>query len=151
MRGVRELEDGRVIIADGFGGAVIVWTPGVGADTLTKLQGDRRSIGFFPLPDGGTLLGNARLIRIEVDLSFGETWSIAQGAPGTGLAMISPVGTDRTGGIYFRQRLGGMAGMSDSVNGPAKIPAVCPGFPAIRARQTRSWPHGKNGRSCSPD
>ena len=33
MRGVRELEDGRVIIAGGFGGAVIVWTPGVGADT----------------------------------------------------------------------------------------------------------------------
>ena len=45
MRGVRELEDGRVIIADGFGGAVIVWTPGVSADTLTILDGDRRSIG----------------------------------------------------------------------------------------------------------
>ena len=28
-----------MIIADGFGGAVIVWTSGVGADTLTKLQG----------------------------------------------------------------------------------------------------------------
>ena len=38
------------------------------------------------------------------------------------MAMISPVGTDRTGGIYFRQRLGGMTGMSDSVNGPAKLP-----------------------------
>ena len=85
-----------------------------------------------------------------MDLSFGETWSIAQGAPGTGLAMISPVGTDRTGGIYFRQRLGGMTWMSDAVNGFAKIPAIRPGFPAIRARQARSRLHGKNGRSCSP-
>ena len=128
MRGVRELEDGRVIIADGFDGAVIVWTPGVGADTLTKLQGDRRSIGRRTASSPCLMaarsfvdLGNARLTRIEVDLSFGETWSIAQGAPGTGLAMISPVGTDRTGGIYFRQRLGGMTGMSDSVNGPARF------------------------------
>ena len=135
---------------------MIVWTPGVGADTLTKLQetGGVSDAGrLFPLPDGGTLLvdlGDARLIRIEVDLSFGETWSIAQGAPGTGLAMISPVGTDRTGGIYFRQRLGGMTWMSDAVNGSAKIPAIRPGFPAIRARQARSWTHGKNGRSCSP-
>ena len=88
--------------------------------------------GFFQLPDGGPLLvdlGNARLTRIEVDLSFGETWPVAQGVPGTGLAMISPVGTDRTGGIYVRQRLGGMTGMSDSVNGPAKLPLFAPIFP----------------------
>ena len=33
---------------------------------------------------------------------------------------------------------------------PPEVPAVGPGFPAIRAPQTRSLPHGKNGRSCSP-
>ena len=118
-------------------------------ETARRPEEYRTPDGFFPLPDGGTLLvdlGNARLIRIEVDLSFGETWSTGRGAPGTGLAMISPVGTDRTGGIYFRQRLGGMTGMSDSVNDPA----VRPGFPAIGARQARSWRHGKSGRSCSP-
>ena len=43
--------------------------------------------------------------------------------------MISPVGTDRTGGIYFRQRLGGMTGMSDSVNGPARFRLFAPVFP----------------------
>ena len=44
--------------------------------------------------------------------------------------MVSHMGTDRTGGIYFRQRLGGMTGMSsDSVNGPAKLPLFDPIFP----------------------
>ncbi len=121
MRGVRELDDGRVIIADGFGAAVIVWTPGSGADTLTNVgQGPeeyRTPDGLFPLPGGGTLLvdlGNARLTRIDADLGFGETWPIAHGDPNTGMTMILPVGTDRDGGIYFQQRLGGMMGTSDS-------------------------------------
>ena len=121
MRGVRELEDGRVLIADGFGAAVIAWMPGGGADTLANTgQGPeeyRTPDGLFPLPDGATLLvdlGNARLTRIEADLSFGETWPIARGAPNTGMTMMIPVGTDREGGIYFQQRLDGMAGMSDS-------------------------------------
>ena len=121
MRGVRELEDGRVLIADGFGAAVIAWRPGGGADTLTNTgQGPeeyRTPDGLFPLPGGATLLvdlGNARLTRIEADLSFGETWPIARGAPNTGMTMMIPVGTDREGGIYFQQRLDGMAGMSDS-------------------------------------
>lgn len=121
MRGVRELEDGRVLIADGFGAAVIAWTPGSRADTLTNTgQGPeeyRTPDGLFPLPGGATLLvdlGNARLTRIEADLSFGETWPIAQGAPNTGMTMMIPVGTDREGGIYFQRRLDGMAGTSDS-------------------------------------
>ena len=115
MRGVRELEDGT---RDHRGW--LRWRSdcvdtrrrcGHADETARRREEYRTPDGFFHLPDGGTLLvnlGNARLTRIEVDLSFGETWSIAQGAPGTGLAMISPVGTDRTGGIYFRQRLGGM-------------------------------------------
>ena len=121
MRGVRELEDGRVLIADGFGAAVIAWTPGGRADTLTNTgqgpQEYRTPDGLFPLPAGATLLvdlGNARLTRIEADLSFGETWPIAQGAPNTGMTMMIPVGTDREGGIYFQRRLDGMAGTSDS-------------------------------------
>lgn len=121
MRGVRELEDGRVLLADGFGAAIIVWTPGSGADTLTNTgQGPeeyRTPDGLFPLPGGGTLLvdlGNARLTRIEADLGFGETWPIAQGGPNTGMTMMIPVATDREGGIYFQRRLDGMAGTSDS-------------------------------------
>ncbi|MYA32461.1 MAG: hypothetical protein F4164_13855 [Gemmatimonadales bacterium] len=121
LRGARELEDGRVLIADGFGAAVIAWTPGSGADTLTNTgqgpQEYRTPDGLFPLPNGATLLvdlGNARLTRIEADLGFGETWPIARGAPNTGMTMMIPVGTDREGGIYFQRRLDGMAGTSDS-------------------------------------
>ena len=117
-------------------------------ETARKPEEYRTPDGFFPPPDGGTLLvnlGNARLTRIEVDLSFGETWSIAQGAPGTGLAMINPVGTDRTGGIYFRQRLGGMTGISDSVNGPAKLPLFNPIFPLFEHDRPH---HGLTARTA---
>ena len=36
------------------------------------------------------------------------------------------------------------------VNGPAKFPLFDPGCLAVRARQARSRPHSKKGRSCSP-
>ncbi|MXW56883.1 MAG: hypothetical protein F4Z59_09585, partial [Gemmatimonadales bacterium] len=60
MRGVRELEDGRVLIADGFGAAVIAWMPGGRADTLTNTgqgpQEYRTPDGLVPLPGGATLI-----------------------------------------------------------------------------------------------
>lgn len=159
MRGVRELEDGRVLIADGFGAAVIVWTPGAGADTLTNTgqgpQEYRTPDGLFPLPDGGTLLvdlGNARLTRIEADLGFSETWPIAQGAPNTGMTMMIPVGTDREGGIYFQQRLDGMAGTSDSAAVARFDPATGEISEAGRVRlaaQKRTESGDANNRSVS--
>ncbi|MCE2530917.1 MAG: hypothetical protein J4F44_00255 [Acidimicrobiia bacterium] len=159
MRGVRELEDGRVLIADGFGAAVIVWMPGSGADTLTNTgQGPeeyRTPDGLFPLPDGGTLLvdlGNARLTRIEADLSFGETWPIAHGAPNTGMTMMIPVGTDRDGGIYFQRRLDGMAGTSDSAAVARFDPASGEISEAGRVRlaeQTRVESGDANNRSVN--
>ena len=104
-----------MIIADDFGGAVIVWTSGVGADTLTKLQGDRRSIGRRTASSPclmaerssstSAMPGSSAPRRTSASVKRGRP---DRGAPGTGLAMISPVGTDRTGGIYFRQRLGRM-------------------------------------------
>ena len=159
MRGVRELEDGRVLIADGFGAAVIVWMPGSGADTLTNTgQGPeeyRTPDGLFPLPDGGTLLvdlGNARLTRIEADLSFGETWPIAHGAPNTGMTMMIPVGTDRDGGIYFQRRLDGMTGTSDSAAVARFDPASGEISEAGRVRlaeQTRVESGDANNRSVN--
>lgn len=121
MRGVRELPDGRVLIADGFGEALIVWTPGAGADTLTNVgQGPeeyRMPDGLLPLPDGHTLLidlGNARLTRIDADLGFGETWPIARGGLSPGMTMMLAEATDRDGRIYYEQRVGGMMSASDS-------------------------------------
>lgn len=159
MRGVRELEDGRVLIADGFGAAVIAWMPGGGADTLTNTgQGPeeyRTPDGLFPLPDGATLLvdlGNARLTRIEADLSFGETWPIARGGPNTGMTMMIPVGTDREGGIYFQQRLDGMAGISDSAAVARFDPATGETSEVGRVRlaeQTRVESGDANNRSVN--
>ena len=159
MRGVRELEDGRVLIADGFGAAVIVWTPEAGADTLTNTgQGPeeyRTPDGLFPLPDGGTLLvdlGNARLTRIEADFNFSETWPIAQGGPNTGMTMMIPVGTDREGGIYFQRRLDGMTGISDSAAVARFDPATGEISEAGRIRlaaQERTESGDANNRSVS--
>ena len=53
-------------------------------------------------------------------------------------------------GIYFRQRIGGMTGMSDSVNGPAKLPPFNAVLPLFKHDRPGSRPRGKNGRSCSP-
>ena len=121
LRGVRELPDGRVLIGDGFGEALIVWTPGAGADTLTNVGGGPQEYelpdGLFPLPDGGTLLvdlGNVRLTRIGADLGFGESWPVAQGGLGPEMTMMLPGGTDRAGRIYYEARLGGMMAASDS-------------------------------------
>lgn len=159
MRGVRELDDGRVLIADGFGAAVIAWMPGGGADTLTNTgQGPeeyRTPDGLFPLPDGATLLvdlGNARLTRIEADLGFGETWPIARGGPNAGMTMMIPVGTDREGGIYFQQRLDGMAGMSDSAAVARFDPATGETSEVGRVRlaeQTRVESGDANNRSVN--
>jgi len=121
LRGVRELSDGRVLIADGAGEALIVWTPGQNADTLTNIgQGPeeyRVPDGLFPLPNDGTLLvdlGNARLVEIGSDLSFGDTRPITLGSLGPGMALLLPVGTDSSGRIYYEERPGGMTGSADS-------------------------------------
>ena len=121
LRGARELADGRVLIADGFGEALIVWAPGAGADTLTNVgQGPQEyqlPDGLFPLPDGGTLLvdlGNVRLTRIDADLAFGETWPIARGGLGPDMTMMLPGATDREGRIYYEARIGGMMAGTDS-------------------------------------
>lgn len=111
LGGVRELDGGRVLVADGLGQALIVWTPGGGADTLTNVGEGPEEYetpdGLHALPDGGTLLvdiGNARLAMLDADLEFVDTRPIAQGQIGPGMSLIIPVGTDGRGGIYFRQR-----------------------------------------------
>ncbi|MCG8468578.1 MAG: hypothetical protein MJB57_10290 [Gemmatimonadetes bacterium] len=121
LRGVRELSDGRILIADGLGEALIVWTPDTGADTLTNIgegPGEyQMPDGLFPLPDDGTLLvdlGNARLVEIGADLSFGETTPIAQGQLGPGMTLVLPRGTDSNGRVYYEHRPGQMGAVPDS-------------------------------------
>ncbi len=122
LRGVRQLPDGRYLIADGLGEALIVWSPGAGADTLTNVgQGPneyRTPDALFPLPDGGTLLvdlGNARLAELTSDLEIRDTRPLVRGRAGPGMTLLLPTGTDDRGRIYFRQREGGF-GPADSAS-----------------------------------
>lgn len=109
---VRELRDGRVLVADPLGKALYV---------LDMAQGRRRQVGsegqgpqeyrqpdaVWALAGDSTLLvdlGNARLVVMGPDLSFGATRPIAQGAfePGRPLVLALPQGVDATGAVYFR-------------------------------------------------
>jgi hypothetical protein len=133
VRGVRELPDGRVLVSDGLGKAVVVWDLAGGADTIGGIGGGPAEYqlpdGLWALPDGKTLLvdlGNGRLTELGADLSFGETTPIAQAPPGDSesqspqaiqqrmrqTSFVLPRGVDREGRVYFQDM--GM-GMTDSI------------------------------------
>ncbi len=124
--GLRELPDGRVMIADALGQVLLVVDMAAGrADTIGRTgQGPeeyRQPDGLFLLPGDSTLLvdlGNGRLTVLGPDLSLGKTTPIAQGSPGPGGGMLIriPRGVDSRGRVYFQAmgmgRPGG--GMPDS-------------------------------------
>ena len=119
---LRELADGRVMIADPLGQALVIVDCADGvADTIGGVGGGpgeyRQPDGVFPLPGDSTLLvdlGNGRLTVIGPDLTFGATTPIAQGEPrpdagpggGGGMMIVLPRATDSRGGVYF-QAMGG--------------------------------------------
>ncbi len=110
LGGLRELPDGRLMIADPLGQALVIADlEAETADTLGAVgrgpEEYKQPDGLFPLPGGSTLLvdlGNARLTVLGPDGSFGETVPIARGSPSGGLQLILPRGTDSEGRIYFR-------------------------------------------------
>lgn len=123
LSGLRELADGRVMVADGLGQVLVIADLASGtADTIgAEGQGPdeyREPDGLFALPGDSTLLvdlGNGRLTAIAPDGAFGETTPIAQPAE-RGLTLVLPRATDGGGGIYFQQ-MGGMGaarGLPDS-------------------------------------
>ena len=124
IQGLRELRDGRVMIADPLGQALVVADLHAGrADTLGRVgQGPReyrQPDGLFALPGDSTLLvdlGNARLTVIAPDGSFGATAPLAQGdpgpGPGGGLMIVMPRTVDAKGRVYFQGTMGGRLGQS---------------------------------------
>ncbi len=124
VQGVRELSDGRVMVADPLGQVLLVADLATGsADTLGGVgQGPaeyRQPDALFPLPGDSTLLvdlGNARLTVIAPDGTFGETMPIAQGEPGRGggLLLVLPRAVDARGRIYFQPMGGPGRGFPDS-------------------------------------
>ncbi len=118
VRGVRELSDGRVMVADPLAQVLLIIDLESGtADTLGGVgQGPgeyRQPDGLFGLPGDSTLLvdlGNARLTMLGPDGGFGETMPMTQGEPGPGggLLIIVPQGVDALGNVYFQPFGGGM-------------------------------------------
>jgi hypothetical protein len=111
VNGVRELPDGRVLVADGIEEVLLRLDPRSGrADTLGRAgqgPGEYRSPdALYPMPGGATLLvdlGNGRLNLLGPDGGYRESMPIAQGGDGE-LTMVLPRGTDAAGRIYFQAR-----------------------------------------------
>lgn len=117
---VRELPDGRVLVADPLGKELYLVDLAAGTRTVVGRQGQGpqeylQPDAVWPLPGDSTLmvdLGNGRVVALGPDLSFGPTMPIALSEPGSGptLVLALPQGVDGAGRIYARAMGGGMGG-----------------------------------------
>jgi hypothetical protein len=124
IRGLRELPDGRVMVADGIDEIVMIADLKTGkGDTLGRVgqgPGEYKSPdALYPLPGGGTLLvdlGNGRLNYIGAEGKYRESSPIAQGSPPQ-LSIIIPRGVDGQGRVYYQPAMGGpRGGIPDSAS-----------------------------------
>ena len=117
---VRELRDGRLLVADPLGKELYVVDMAAGRRTVVGRQGQGpqeylQPDAVWPLPGDSTLLvdlGNGRVVALGPDLSFGPTMPIALSLPGPGttLMLALPQGVDGQGRIYTRALGGGLGG-----------------------------------------
>ena len=117
---VRELPDGRVLVADPLGKELYVVDLASGRRTVVGRQGQGPQEFLQPdavwaLPGDSTLvvdLGNGRVVALGPDLSFGPTMPIALTQPGEGttLVLALPQGMDGRGRVYTRALGGGPGG-----------------------------------------
>ncbi len=117
---IRELPDGRVLVADPLSKALYAVDMDGGTRPIIGREGEgpeeyRQPDAVWPLPGDSTLLvdlGNGRLVALGPDLSFGPTIPIAVGEfqRGSPLVLAIPQGVDGAGNIYARVMGGGMGG-----------------------------------------
>jgi hypothetical protein len=118
---VRELPDGRVLVADPLGKALFAVDLDSGTRTVIGAEGQgpeeyRQPDAVWALPGDSTLLvdlGNGRLVSLGPDLEFGPTMPISlsdfqPGQPGQTLVLALPQAVDAQGHIYSRL-MGGMS------------------------------------------
>jgi hypothetical protein len=124
IRGLRELPDGRVMVADGIDEVVMIADLKTGkGDTLGRVgqgPGEYKSPdALYALPGGGTLLvdlGNGRLNYLGPDNRYRESFPIAQGSPPR-MSIIIPRAVDGQGRLYFQPAMGGpRGGIPDSAS-----------------------------------
>ncbi len=117
---VRELPDGRVLVADPLGKALYLVDMDGGSRIVIGRLGEgpeeyRQPDAVWALPGDSTLLvdlGNGRLVAMGPDLQFGPTWPLTVGdfEPGQPLILAIPQGVDGAGKLYARVMGGGMSG-----------------------------------------
>jgi len=129
ISGLRELPDGRVMVSDRLGKALILVNLAAGsADTIGRVGGGpgeyNLPAGLFPWRGDSTVLvdmGNTRFTPVGADGGFGISQPLMR-QDGEMMSLIMPEGTDRHGNIYYQARdlglpRGGgvsMSGESDS-------------------------------------
>ena len=109
---VRELPDGRVLVADPLGQALFVADMDAGTTTTLGQVGEgpaeyRQPDAVWPLPGDRSLLvdlGNGRLTEMGADLSFGDTRPYMLGSfqMGSPIMLAIPQGVDERGGVFFQ-------------------------------------------------
>jgi hypothetical protein len=118
VRGLEELADGRLLIADGLGQALMIVDMNAGTvDTIGRIgagpQEYKTPDGIWPLPAGNWMLvdlGNGRLTIMDSDFKFGKTYPImgaSTGGGGFGGTLIRiPRGIDSQGRVYLQTSAG---------------------------------------------
>ena len=110
INSVREMADGRVLIADPLSRTLQLVDLSSGSIELVGSEGQgpeeyRQPDAVYALPDGRSLLvdlGNARLTELGADLSFGRTHPLAAGTPGQDFEPRIPGGVDDQGRVYYQ-------------------------------------------------
>jgi hypothetical protein len=119
---VRELSDGRVMVADPLGQVLArIDFDSESADTLGRLGQGPQEYGqpeaVFPLLGDTTLLvdlGNARLTTVDPRGIFVRTLPMGQTTASGKLVVALPQGVDQSGRLYFRSEVQPMGSFPDS-------------------------------------
>jgi hypothetical protein len=119
---LRELSDGRVMVADPLGQVLaVIDFEANRADTLGRLGEGPREYGqpdaVYALAGDTSLLvdlGNARLAIIDPDGAFLHTIPLGQETSSGGLIVALPRGVDEDGRLYFRSEAQPMGAYPDS-------------------------------------
>jgi hypothetical protein len=128
VAGLRELSDGRIMISDRLGQAIIIIDMEAGvADTIGRSGGGPGEYwtpgALFPWRGDSTVLidlGNTRFTLVGPDGGLGESTPLMS-QQGDMMRFVMPAGTDGLGNIYFQARSFGLqtpgaSGPPDSVH-----------------------------------
>ena len=115
VAGLRELSDGRIMVSDRLGQAIMIVDIDAGmADTIGRSgqgPGEYKMPGrLFPWRGDSTImldLGNTRFTYVGPDGGFGESVPLMS-QEGDMMRFVMPAGTDGLGNIYFQARSFGL-------------------------------------------